>query len=207
MRHNGDVFRRLVSVVSAGTLTILLLTAPPAAGPPDRVAALQAALDAVHAAGMPGLIAEVRDGANVWRGSTGTANVSTGAPMHPWFEHRIGSLTKTFVAATVLQLVGEGRLGLDEPVGRYVGDRLPPDLASAVTVRMLLQHTSGIGDYPVALFPTLESVETYRTRTVSPERLVALGLSLPRTNAPGAAFSYSSTNFILAGLIIERVTG
>jgi D-alanyl-D-alanine carboxypeptidase len=210
------MFRRSISgTIAAGATALVVLSAAPAGAvtprpvppPPDRAAALQAALDAVHEAGMPGLLAEVRDGATTWRGATGVADVTSGAPMRPWFEHRIGSLTKTFVATALLQLVGEGRLGLDDPVGRYVGDLLPADLATQVTVRMLLQHTSGIGDYPVALLRSLDDLERYRTETLSPQRLVALGLALPRANAPGAGFFYSNTNYILAGLIIEKVTG
>jgi D-alanyl-D-alanine carboxypeptidase len=207
--------RRITAgAVAAGTAALLVLTAAPAGAaaaarvvPSDRTVELQAALDAVHAAGVPGLFAEVRDGTRTWRGVSGVANVTTGTPMRPGFEQRIGSLTKTFVATVVLQLVAEGRVRLDGPIGRYLGDLLPPELASQVTVRMLLQHTSGIGDYPLALFQSPQDVVRYQTETVNPKRLVALGLALPRTNPPGAQFAYSNTNYILAGLIIERVTG
>jgi D-alanyl-D-alanine carboxypeptidase len=196
--------------------TVLALAAPgrPASAdvsgatvPADRAAALQAALDAVRAAGMPGLFAEVRDGDFTWRGTSGVSDVGTDAPMRPGFEQRIGSVTKTFVATVVLQLVAEGRLGLDDAIGRYVGDLVPADLARSVTVRMLLQHTSGIGDYAAGLFRSLDDVARYRFRTFSPRQLVAAGVGMPRTNAPGAGWSYSNTNYILAGLIIQRVTG
>jgi D-alanyl-D-alanine carboxypeptidase len=175
--------------------------------PADRAAALQTALDAVRAAGMPGLFAEVRDGNATWRGTSGVSDVSTGAPMQPGFEQRIGSITKTFVATVVLQLVGQGRIGLDDPIGRYVGDLVPADLANSVTVRMLLQHTSGIGDYAARLFQSPDDVARYQFHTFSPQQLVAAGVDMPRTNAPGAGWSYSNTNYILTGLIIERVTG
>lgn len=200
--------------VVLATVAVLVAPVVPASArdtgatvPADRAVALQAALDAVRAAGMPGLFAEVRDGGATWRGVSGVSDVSTGAPMRPDFEHRIGSVTKTFVATVLLQLVGEARVGLDDPIGRYVSDLVPADLAASVTVRMLLQHTSGIGDYAAGLFRSLDDVARYQYQTFRPQQLVAVGLGMPRTNAPGASWSYSNTNYILAGLIIQRVTG
>jgi D-alanyl-D-alanine carboxypeptidase len=170
-------------------------------GLPDR--ALRAALQQVTEAGAPGIFAEVRDGRGVWRGASGVADVTTGRPMRPGFQQRVGSITKTFVATTLLQLVGERRLVLDAPIGRY----LPEYAVDGVTVRMLLDHTSGIGDYDTVLFPTGEAVERGRYTTYDPRELVRIGMAEPRTGAPGALFSYSNTNYILAGLILERVTG
>ncbi|MEU4240370.1 serine hydrolase domain-containing protein [Actinoplanes sp. NPDC026619] len=192
-------------------LTIFAIVGGPAA---PAVAAdsyggtLQEQLDAVHAAGMPGAFAEVRDGRRTWTPVAGVADVATGAPVRDGMRHRVGSITKTFVATTMLQLVGERRVALDAPIGRY----LPPGLLSAdlsrqVTVRMLLQHTSGIGDYDTAIIKTPDDLITMGQTTYTPEQLVRLGTGAGSTNAPGAAWSYSNTNYILAGLIIERVTG
>lgn len=168
---------------------------------------LQQLLDAEHAAGMPGAFAEVWDGHQVWRGATGVADVDTGRPMAPGFRHRVGSLTKSFVAATVLQLVAERRVELDAPIGTYLPDVIPGEVGEHVTVRMLLNHTSGLGDYPEAILATPEDFEAVRFRTFTPRELVARGLALPVTGAPGERYSYSNTNYILAGLLIERVTG
>ncbi|WP_241758025.1 serine hydrolase domain-containing protein [Myxococcus landrumensis] len=168
---------------------------------------LQQLLEAEHAAGMPGAFAEVWDGTQVWRGAVGVADVDTGRPMQPGFRHRVGSLTKTFVATTVLQLVGEQRIQLDAPIGAYLPDVVPGALGGRVTVRMLLNHTSGLGDYPDAILVTPEDFEAVRSRTFTPRELVAHGLALPPTDVPGARYSYSNTNYILAGLLIERVTG
>jgi D-alanyl-D-alanine carboxypeptidase len=121
--------------------------------------------------------------------------------------HRIGSITKTFVATTVLQLAGEHRIALDAPIGRYVPRLVPADLGRQVTVRMLLNHTSGIGNYTAVLIKTPEDLITMGETTYTPRDLVRLGLSAGPTNAPGAAFSYSNTNYVLAGQIIEKVTG
>jgi D-alanyl-D-alanine carboxypeptidase len=168
---------------------------------------LQQLLDAEHAAGMPGVFAEVREGRQAWRGAAGLPDVDTGRPVRSWFRHRVGSITKTFVSTTLLQLVGEHRLHLDAPIGRYLPDVVPGELGQRVTVRMLLNHTSGIGNYTERLFRTAEDLERVRTRTFTPQELVAIGLAMPPTNAPGAGWHYSNTNYIIAGLLVERLTG
>ncbi|AGC47114.1 beta-lactamase [Myxococcus stipitatus DSM 14675] len=168
---------------------------------------LQQLLEAEHAAGMPGAFAEVWEGTQVWRGAVGVADVETGRPMRPGFRHRVGSLTKSFVSTAVLQLVGEGRIQLDAPIGASLPDVVPGELGTLVTVRMLLNHTSGLGDYPDAILVTPEDFESVRRRTFTPRELVAYGLALPPTDVPGKRYSYSNTNYILAGLLIERVTG
>jgi D-alanyl-D-alanine carboxypeptidase len=156
---------------------------------------------------MLGLQAEVRDGAATWQGASGVAEVANGRPVRPGYRHRVGSVTKTFVAATVLQLAGEGRIELDRPVGQYLPDVVPGDVGARVTVRMLLNHTSGIGDFFYGLFTEPDEVERRRYVTVSPRRIVETGLAAPRTGEPGARFAYSNTNYAIAGLLLERVTG
>ncbi|HYN93414.1 MAG TPA: serine hydrolase domain-containing protein, partial [Pilimelia sp.] len=138
-----------------------------------------------------------------WRGAAGVADLATGRPMRPDLRHRVGSITKTFVATALLQLVGEGRLRLADPVARWF-----PRLAGLdprVTVRMLLNHTSGINDYDHVIFADPAVVEEGPHYT--PWQLVAIGLDQPPTGAPGATHSYSNTNYILAGLLLERLTG
>jgi D-alanyl-D-alanine carboxypeptidase len=168
---------------------------------------LRDALAAVTTAGAPGAFAQVRNGDQAWAGASGIADLSTARPMRPWMRQRVGSITKTFVAMTVLQLVGEGRLGLDDPIGSWLADLVPPELGERVTVRMLLNHTSGIGNYTDTLLGTLAGIEQVRRTTYTPQQLMAIGLELPPTGPPGGAFSYSNTNYILAGLLIQRVTG
>jgi D-alanyl-D-alanine carboxypeptidase len=96
----------------------------------------------VAAAGVPGVVARVQDGSETRLVAAVVADLATGAALRPDARFRVGSITKTFVATVVLQLVGEGRLLLDEPVGR----RLPGLLANGdtITVRQLLNHTSGL---------------------------------------------------------------
>ncbi|MEN2421510.1 serine hydrolase domain-containing protein [Streptomyces rimosus] len=173
---------------------------------------LDRSLAAVHSAGMYGVYAAVRDGEDEWRGAAGLADVDTGRPVRSQMEHRIGSITKTFTAVGILQQVARDRIALDAPVARYLPGVVPGDLGRQITVRMLLNHTSGIGDYIPGAFPSLrrldpQSLDDNRFRHFSPLELVRYGLAEPRTGAPGAVFSYSNTNYVLAGLILTKVTG
>ncbi|MFI8825517.1 serine hydrolase domain-containing protein [Streptomyces sp. NPDC053431] len=176
----------------------------------DR-AALRTSLDAFHAAGMYGAFAAVRDGSEQWRGATGLADPVTGRPMAPDFEQRVGSITKSFTSVAILQQWERGRIDLDAPVARYVPDLVPGERGRQVTVRMLLNHTSGIADYVLPAFPGLlqdpgRTLDENRLRHVEPQELVRLGLAAPPVK-PRGEFSYANTNYVLAGLILERVTG
>ncbi|MDG4828736.1 serine hydrolase [Solwaraspora sp. WMMD1047] len=168
---------------------------------------MRRSLAAVPAAGAPGVFAAVRDGRSEWTGAAGIADLSNARPTRPEMRHRVGSITKTFVATVLLQLVDEGRLGLDDPVGRWLPDALPGELGQRVTVRMLLNHTSGIGNYTNVLLTSLATVIEVGNTVYTPAELVAIGAGMPRTGEPGEAHSYSNTNYILAGLIVQRVTG
>ncbi|WP_204328115.1 serine hydrolase domain-containing protein [Streptomyces aureoverticillatus] len=157
--------------------------------------------------GVPGALAEVRDR----RGSTvltsGLANVKSQAPVHPDSRFRIGSLTKMFTATAVLQLVGEHRVGLDAPVERYLPGvvRGHGNDGRVITVRQLLQHTSGLPDFLDHLKPQdiLKDPLVHR----DPRDLVNLALEHPRAFEPGTDWDYSNTGYLLAGMIIEKVTG
>ena len=164
---------------------------------------LDAALNDVVAAGVPGIIVRVQDPRHPARSSAaGVGDLATGAALRPAAQFRIGSITKTFVATVVLQLVGEGRLRLDEPVAR----RLPGLLANGdrVTVRQLLNHTSGLPDYTTdpELFAGIVD-----NRVWEPRELVALAARHPQLFPPGSAWRYSNTNYIVAGLLVEAVAG
>ncbi|MBN6051488.1 beta-lactamase family protein [Nonomuraea sp. RK-328] len=178
----------------------------------DR-AALRRTLDAVHEAGMYGLYAEARDGGQVWRGASGVADVVTRRPVRPDMRHRVGSITKTFTSVAILRQVERGAVELDAPVSRYLPGLIPGERGDRITVRMLLNHTSHIGDYIVGAFPSLlegstASLDDNRFRRFAPEELVRLGLAAKATGEPGAApGSYSNTNYIIAGLLLEKVIG
>lgn len=195
------MFRRPVRAVLGTAVALALLAG--AAPAHAAGATLRPQLAAITAAGMPGVFAQAVDGRHRQSAAAGVADVTTGAPTRPGMRHRVGSITKTFTATVLLQLAGEGRLRLDAPVSRY----LPAYDLGGVTVRMLLNHTSGIADYDHVIFATDGSLEENRHRTFTPAELAAFGLDQPRTGAPGAAYAYANTNYVLAGMILERITG
>ncbi|MDG4832783.1 serine hydrolase [Solwaraspora sp. WMMD1047] len=210
--------RRWAPALAALTVAVCLalagvLVAPAAAGtgrPTDR--AVQRALDGlVGTDGFVGALAAVtgRDGRNRHY-TAGVADRRTGAPVPVDGRVRIASNTKMFVATVVLQLVGEGRVELDEPVEAYLPGLLTGfgSAGDEITVRQLLQHTSGLPDYVLPLvdgnfaanYPAVR--HTYR----EPRELVDAGLAAEPTTAAGS-FGYSNTNYIVAGLLVQRVTG
>lgn len=197
----------------AGATAPAVPTAPAAfSAPAFDPAKLTATLDAVHAAGMYGIYSAVRDGDRTWQGASGVADVRTGRRVTPEMEHRVGSVTKTFVATALMQQVERGRLRLDAPIGGYLPDLVAGQRGEQITVRMILNHTSGIGDYvsyafPSLLDPSAKSLDEGRFRHLTPKQLVDWGLQAPPTGAPGENWSYSNTNYILAGQLLEKLTG
>ncbi|WP_229803069.1 serine hydrolase domain-containing protein [Planobispora rosea] len=208
-------FGTSASRLAAATLAAALFAASPAAATADATAEggldrqrLRQTLDAVHEAGMYGIHSNVVDGRRRWKGAAGIADVETRRPMRPEMVHRAGSVTKSFVAVAVLQQVGKGTIELDAPVGRYLPDVIPGERGRRITVRMLLNHTSHIANHIEVLFPTVGSLDANRFRTFLPEELARAGLGAPATGQPGATPGvYSNTNFVIAGLLLEKVTG
>ncbi|MCX4982637.1 serine hydrolase [Streptomyces sp. NBC_00572] len=212
---------RLVLCAGVAALTACVGTVAAAPGPdaattgPARVdpAKLRSAMDGVHRAGVPGVFGEVRDAGRTWRGASGVADLATGRPVDPGMRQRIASVTKTFTAAAVMQQVERGRIELDAPVGDYLPDLVPGERGRRITVRMLLNNTSGIPDYVPYAFPSLQensptSLDDNRFREFRPAELIALGLAAPPTGEPGGPVGvYSNTNWLLLGQLLERVTG
>ncbi|MFD7721006.1 serine hydrolase domain-containing protein [Streptomyces sp. NPDC059814] len=182
-------------------------------------AELDTAIDNVHRAGMPGLFAEVRDGDQVWRGAAGTAETATGRPVTADMRHRVGSITKTFTAAAVLQQAEKGRIGLDTPISRYLPELVPGERGDRITVRMLINHTSGLAEYLPYAYPSLkgfpdvadtgpQSLDDNRFTRFHPAELIEMGVSAPPSGAPGSTPGvYSNTNYLLLGRLLEHVTG
>ncbi|MEV5575550.1 serine hydrolase domain-containing protein [Spirillospora sp. NPDC052269] len=173
---------------------------------------LQATLDAAHEAGMYGLTSAVRDGGTTWQGASGVADTATGRPVRTGMRQRVGGITETFVATAVLQQVDQGRVHLDDPIGGYLPDVVSGTRGRQITVRMLLDHTSGIGDYLSAVFPSLsepsaDSLDGNRYRHFTPAQLVAMGLGARPTGDPGQNWTYSGTDYVILGLLLEKITG
>src|SRR3954464_2460120 len=182
-------------------------------------AELNAAIENVHRAGMPGLFAEVRDGDQVWRGAAGVADVATGRPVTADMRHRVGSITKTSTAAAVLQQVESGQIGLDTPIGRYLPRLVPGERGDAITVRMLINHTSGLAEYLPYAYPSLkafpfladtrpESLDDNRLKRFHPTELIGMGVAAPAVRSLGGTPGvYSNTNYLLLCQLLEHVTG
>ncbi|MDR8408852.1 beta-lactamase family protein [Nonomuraea sp. 3-1Str] len=182
-------------------------------------AELQSAMDGIHSAGMPGVYAEVREAGQVWRGASGVADLETGRPVRPDMRQRVGSITKAFTAAAILQQVEKGRIRLDAPIGHYLPKLVPGDRGREITVRMLLNHTSGLAEYLTYAFPSLakypslpdispKSLDDNRFRRFPPTELIRMGVTAPATGEPGGTPGvYSNTNYLLLGELLEQVTG
>jgi D-alanyl-D-alanine carboxypeptidase len=166
---------------------------------------LRRLLDPVVAAGAPGAAARVRDEHRVTQAVSGVADLRSGRRMRPGLNYRVGSLTKPFVATVVLQLVAEGRLSLQDTVERWLPGILP--YGDQVTIRQLLNHTSGIPDNVIEPLVILYTLPGGRARAWTPRELVALIADQPLMFPPGTAFAYSNTDYVLAGMIVETATG
>jgi D-alanyl-D-alanine carboxypeptidase len=172
---------------------------------------LQAWLDSLTAASrFPGITAGIAfaDGSTLGIAS-GFADTARKVRMTPASRLMQGSVGKTYVSAVALQLVHEGKIKLDEPIATYLG-REPwfARLANGrdVTVRMLMNHTSGVVRYEFKPEFTRDLTAS-PDRVWKPEELIAYLLDTPAPFAAGSAWEYSDSNYILLGMIIERVTG
>lgn len=207
--------RALVFSLSAGLLAAALTgcAKPDAAAPtgspdsslsPEVSAKLDAIIDkAIDATGIPGVIVGVWSPEGDYIRAAGVADTKTGAPMQADFHSRIGSATKPFTVTALLQLVDEGKVGLDDPISQYIDGVTD---GGTVTLRQLAGMRSGVPDYS----STEAFVSDYLadpTAPFTPERLVGYIAGQPLNFAPGTQFEYSNTNTILLGLVIEKVTG
>ncbi|MQY10002.1 D-alanyl-D-alanine carboxypeptidase [Streptomyces sp. RB5] len=210
---------RALAHVAAALATALLpipVSAPAAAAPAgvdDRPghARTRAAMERAVRDGAPGVLVTVVDGKNRWTGTAGVADRDTKRPPRSADHFRVGSITKTFTATLVLQLEAEGRLSIDDTVETWL-----PGLVRGnghdgrrITVRQLLNHTSGVYNY--LNDPALHQIGPvwlqHLHETWTPGELLAVAMSKPPAAAPGARFVYSNTNYLLAALIVERITG
>jgi len=200
--------RRHLSVLALAAL-LLLAAAAPAAGSQAPSAELprqqlQQLLEELVATGQPGAIGLARHGKETWRGASGLAILDPEQPMRPGLRYKVGSITKTFTATVVLQLVGERKLRLGDSVERWLPGLVPN--GDHITIRQLLQHTSGLFDYaedPRIAEPYLQGDLEFVWR---PRQLIAIATEHPPLFPPGTSWSYSNTGYVLLGLIIRAAT-
>lgn len=142
-------------------------------------------------------------GEGTWSTTFGTDDLATDTPMKPEDHFRVGSNTKTFTGTVILQLVDEGKLGLDDPVSKY-----RPEVPNGenITIRQLLDMTSGLYNYSEDK-EFNETLDTEPDKVWTPEEVIEIGFQNEPYFAPGEGFHYSNTNTVLLGLIVEQLTG
>jgi D-alanyl-D-alanine carboxypeptidase len=179
---------------------------PTASKPGERgsAAVMQDVARRVMAAGPPGYVARIGDGHRVTRTVAGLADVDTGRRMAARDQFEAGSNTKAFTAVLVLQLVDRGQLKLDAPVSRYLPGVVPN--GENITVRMLLNHTSGLYSY-TADAEFMAGLESDAQRVWTDRELLAVAFKHQPNFPPGQDWSYSNTNYTLLGMILEKRTG
>jgi D-alanyl-D-alanine carboxypeptidase len=188
---------RLLAVV----LVSLLAVAAPAGADTAAAPSLRQLAKGLNAAGSPGAIVLVHDADGTKTGVAGYANLRTKERLRAGHTFRVGSITKTFVATVVLQLAAEGALELDDSVEQWLPGLVPN--GQAITLRQLLNHTSGIYNYTddEALF---RSLVRNPLRLLPPAELVAVATKHRPLFDPGTSWSYSNTGYIVLGLVIEK---
>ncbi len=193
----------LVAVAAANGVWQAVSASTPEPGPGEVI---EQQLDGLVELGFPGALASWTE-ADGDHGDyvAGVGDTSTGALPPVDGEVRVASNTKTYTAVVVLQLVEEGLVALDEPIETYLpglvrGEGID---GAAITVRQLLQHTSGLPTYTDGI--ALE-IEELQHAYAPPRDLLDLALSQPATSAPGEKWEYSNTNYVLLGMLVERLT-
>jgi CubicO group peptidase (beta-lactamase class C family) len=168
----------------------------------DTTAALQAYLDAAHKNwNFQGSVLAAKNGDVVFKQGIGLADVTTNAPNTPATRFLIGSVTKTFTAAAILQLEEKGKLNLNDPITKYLPE-YPAKTGDRITIHQLLSHTSGVPE--VAAAPQqLGDI----SKPKKPENLIALFKDRPLDFEPGEKYQYSNSGYVILGAIIEQVSG
>ncbi|GAA2762533.1 serine hydrolase domain-containing protein [Streptomyces paradoxus] len=205
-----------LTAATAMALSAALAAPAVAAGPvaPGGHDATERAVRAAVADGVPGVTVTVRRGHGTWAATAGVGNVKTGQPRSARDHYRVASITKTFVATVVLQLEAEGRLSLDDTVEEWLPGAVRGNGhdGGRITIRQLLNHTSGIFDYLEdpgfqQTYMTADGFMKHRFDEAAPEDMLAIAMKNRPYFEPGASFAYSNTNYLLAARVIEKATG
>ena len=199
-------WRVILLACIAGIVGMTAPTAPSfaAKGPDKKSAALQEALDRVVAAGAPGAVVLVRDGDHTTRLASGLSNLSSTTPTGVGETTRIGGMTKTFTATVILQLVNEEKVALTDTVEKWVPGVISN--GNAITVRQLLNHTSGIADFtsdPEYLAPYYAGDLNY---VFEPDAGIQIAANHGPLFTPGTGLAYSNTNYLLLAKVAEAAT-
>lgn len=190
---------------SANTVQLESLSTTSSTVSPKLARQFQRILDRAVEDGIPpGMAVGIISPQGTWFGSSGFADVATGTPVRPSDRFLIGSITKTFTAATILKLAEEGELSLEDTLGQWLPEiaaRIPE--GESITLRQLLNGTSGIYDFLSEESPILEELVRNPFKDWLPQELVAYAYGKERS----ASWVYPNTGFILAGAIAQKATG
>ncbi|WP_336985527.1 serine hydrolase domain-containing protein [Altererythrobacter aquiaggeris] len=197
------MFSRKTVIIGAAMIGASLLPTAAFAADDDIAAQVAALLEKSYPAEGPGAAIIVTDNGDVvYSGGQGLANVEAGTPISPDTVFRLASISKQFAAATVLRLAEQGKLSLGDPLSKFLPDYPAP--GADVTVRQLLNHTSGIQSYTgIAGWMT----EANTSQVMTTNELIAEFSDLPANFPAGQAFLYNNSGYVLLGAIIEKVTG
>jgi len=207
-----------LGLTAVATLAATALTATAAAAdsptPARAHTATQRAMDAAVKDGVPGVAAQARNNHGTWKATSGVGNVKTKKPRSAHDRYRVGSITKTFVSTVLLQLEAERELSLDDKVDKWLPGVVSGNGhdGSKITLRQLLNHTSGVFDYTSdddfgRTYFLKDGFFEHRFDELSPGELVKIATAHEPDFAPGTSWNYSNTNYVLAGMVIEKVTG
>ena len=193
-----------ITALVATTAVTLAGTGATSAYAATRRDAMRDVAQQVLAIGAPGYMARIDDGHRVELTAAGVADTATGRRLTGREQFEVGSNTKTFMSALALQLVDQRRLTLDAPVERYLPGVVPN--GAHITVRMLLNHTSGLFSYTgdPDFFPAMDRDPQH---VYTDRELLTIAFAHAPNFAPGTSWSYSNTNYILVGMVLQKLTG
>ncbi|MEU5423327.1 serine hydrolase domain-containing protein [Streptomyces sp. NPDC001407] len=208
------IHRALMGALATVAVTATALTAPASAAGrgTDPHAATRSAMEAQVRAGVPGVLGQSVGEDGGWQGSAGVADRTTHRPRAAHDRFRVGSITKAFTSVVLLQQEAEGKLRLDDTVDHWLPGvvRGHGHDGREITVRQLLNHTSGIFNYTedAGVREDLTSgFYRHRFDVHTPRQLVDIAMAHAPDFRPGRGWHYSNTNYVLAGMIAEKVSG
>ncbi|MFH0518152.1 serine hydrolase domain-containing protein [Streptomyces sp. M41] len=208
--------QRTALVAATAVALSVALAAPALAAAPAGAGhdATRKAMAAAVEAGAPGVTATAKDRHGTWSATAGVGDLKSGKPRSADDRYRVGSITKTFVATVLLQLEAEGELSLDDTVEDWLPGVVEGNGhdGGRITLRQLLNHTSGIYNYTAdadfgRTYFLKDGFFEHRYDTKKPAELVALAMTHKPDFEPGTSWNYSNTNYIVAGMVIEKATG
>ena len=170
---------------------------------------IQKIIDEYTRKGVPGIVVALKDAEGVWEGASGVAQVETNQKLTTGFVHPGASLTKMYTAALVMRLKEQGQVELDKPIITYLPTTITSGINQAgnITVRMLLNHTSGIPDHLENNLNFKLKWYNHLAKGWTTAEALAEAYDKPLLFKPGSQYSYANINYVLLSLLVEHVTG